>query len=85
VKIPSIFTTMAGTVLVFGEARMINCYDWAWTDLVYRRSEDNGNTWSDLQLLYANTSDANHPVGDDMCPRVRNPLRVRSPPCEAFS
>ena len=55
-KIPYLFTTQSGTLLAFAEARHVTCYDWAGTDLVWKRSTDNGATWSKLRVVYSNTS-----------------------------
>ncbi|CAF4148827.1 unnamed protein product, partial [Adineta steineri] len=52
-RIPSILTTSAGTLLAFGEARMFSCSDYTQTDIVYKRSLDNGKTWSNLQKWVA--------------------------------
>lgn len=52
IKIPSILTTVHGTLLAFGEARMFSCSDYTQTDIVYKRSVDNGQTWSPLQVVY---------------------------------
>ena len=56
IKIPSILTTTRGTLLAFGEARMFSCSDYTETDIVYKRSLDNGRTWSNLQILYRGNS-----------------------------
>jgi sialidase-1 len=55
-KIPYLFTTSAGTLLAFAEARYVTCDDWAATDLVFKRSTDNGTTWSKLRVVYGNSS-----------------------------
>lgn len=52
IKIPSILTTSKGTLLAFGEARLFTCSDYTQTDIVYKRSIDNGQTWSDIKILY---------------------------------
>lgn len=56
IKIPDIILTQNGTLIAFGEARMFSCSDWTWTDLVYKKSYDNGTTWSELLILYSNTT-----------------------------
>ena len=56
VKIPSLLFLESGDILAFGEARMHSCADTAWTDLVMKRSRDNGTTWSSVQVVYANSS-----------------------------
>ncbi len=45
IKIPSLVVTHNGTLLATGEARHVNCSDYTWTDLVFKRSFDNGSTW----------------------------------------
>jgi sialidase-1 len=71
IKIPSILTTTRGTLLAFGEARMFSCGDSTQTDIVYKRSLDNGKTWSDLQILYRGNS------SNDMYNRVGNVAPVQ--------
>ncbi|CAF0755329.1 unnamed protein product [Adineta ricciae] len=56
VRIPSVMTTVKGTLIAFGEARMFTCQDNTDIDIVYKRSLDNGRTWSDLQVLYRGNS-----------------------------
>lgn len=51
-RIPSIITTVRGTVLAFAEARKNNCGDAGDIDLVVKRSEDGGKTWSSLQMVW---------------------------------
>ena len=45
IKIPSLTLTSHGTLLALGEARRNNCSDYTTTDLVFKRSIDNGVTW----------------------------------------
>uniref|UniRef100_A0A7S2D5J3 Sialidase domain-containing protein n=1 Tax=Florenciella parvula TaxID=236787 RepID=A0A7S2D5J3_9STRA len=61
VKIPYVVETATGALLAFGEGRVGSCKDVAETHLIYRRSEDGGATWGDLQLMYA---DADHVIGN---------------------
>jgi sialidase-1 len=51
-RIPALVVTGKGTVLAFAEARKTNCADWDEIDLVVKRSEDGGKTWSDLRALF---------------------------------
>lgn len=51
-RIPAIVTTTEGTLLAFAEGRKNGCSDNGDIDLVMKRSEDNGQTWSDLQLVW---------------------------------
>ncbi|WP_276500254.1 sialidase family protein [Terrimonas pollutisoli] len=66
-RIPSLVTTSKGTVLAFAEARKINCGDAGDIDMVVKRSEDGGKTWSPLQVIWndsANTCGNPAPVVD---------------------
>lgn len=47
-RIPSLIRTNAGTLLAFAEGRKYNNKDYGDINLVYRRSTDNGATWSAL-------------------------------------
>lgn len=38
------------------EGRKETCGDYAWTDLVYKRSTDDGETWSSIKVLRSNSS-----------------------------
>ena len=57
-KIPVLLRTRAGSLLAFAEARRENCSDFARTDLVVRRSVDEGATWSELALVGAPPEEA---------------------------
>lgn len=50
-RIPSLVRTGNGTLIAFAEGRKHNPQDWGDIDLVYKRSVDNGATWSPLQVL----------------------------------
>ena len=59
-RIPAIVKTKAGTLLAFAEARRAYCADSQEIDLVLRRSEDDGRTWSAAQTVLSGTdSDPN--------------------------
>ncbi len=58
-RIPAIVTTNTGTLLAFAEGRKIGCSDTGDIDLVMKRSEDNGNTWSKLIVIWDD--------GDNVC------------------
>eukprot|EP00750_Incisomonas_marina_P030423 INCI750.1.p1 GENE.INCI750.1~~INCI750.1.p1 ORF type:complete len:380 (+),score=49.90 INCI750.1:217-1356(+) len=58
VKIPSLLYLQSGAILAFGEARKFSCADTAWTDLVVKRSADNGTTWSALQVVHSNSTNS---------------------------
>lgn len=51
-RIPAIIRTKKGTLLAFAEARKNNCGDAGDIDLVVRRSQDNGKTWSALVTVW---------------------------------
>ncbi|MCK5367051.1 MAG: exo-alpha-sialidase, partial [Cyclobacteriaceae bacterium] len=50
-RIPSLVTTHNGTLLAIAEQR-IGLHDHAQNDIVLRRSEDNGKTWSDIHVIH---------------------------------
>jgi sialidase-1 len=50
-RIPAIVRTKLGTLLAFAEARRTWCADSQEIDLVVRRSEDDGRTWSAQQIV----------------------------------
>jgi sialidase-1 len=50
-RIPALITTQEGTVLAFAEGRKNDASDSGDIDLVMRRSEDGGKTWSALTVL----------------------------------
>jgi len=66
-RIPAILTTSKGTVLAFAEGRKKGSSDAGDIDLVMKRSEDGGNTWDDLKVIWdagENTSGNPSPVLD---------------------
>lgn len=54
-RIPAIVKTKAGTLLAFAEARRAWCADSQEIDLVMRRSDDDGRTWSATQTVLSGT------------------------------
>ncbi|MFN2128637.1 MAG: carbamoyltransferase C-terminal domain-containing protein, partial [Anaerolineales bacterium] len=50
-RIPSLVTTKSGDLLAIAERR-IGLHDHAQNDIVCKRSEDQGKTWSELQVIY---------------------------------
>ena len=52
-RIPAVIVTQKGTVLAFCEARKQSIVDQTPTDMVLRRSFDNGKTWQPMQVLLA--------------------------------
>jgi sialidase-1 len=51
-RIPAIITTKNGTILSFAEGRKKTSSDTGDIDLVMKRSEDNGLTWSELAVIW---------------------------------
>ena len=67
-RIPAIVKTTAGALLAFAEGRKAGCSDTGDIDLVLKRSEDGGDTWSQLQVVWSdgeNTSGNPAPVVDE--------------------
>lgn len=67
-RIPAIVVTPRGTILAFAEGRKGGCADTGDIDLVLKRSEDGGKTWSDLQVVWnddKNTCGNPAPVVDE--------------------
>lgn len=60
-RIPSIVTAGDGSLLVFCEARHESWMDKSHTDIVVRRSTDNGQTWSEAVNLTASANGAAMP------------------------
>jgi len=56
-RIPAMLLTQNGTLLAFCEARKYSCKDHGFVDLVLKRSFDQGQTWSPLQVVYSNSTD----------------------------
>ena len=50
-RIPAVIVTQKGTVLAFCEARKKSIVDQTPTDMVLRRSFDNGRTWQPMQII----------------------------------
>jgi sialidase-1 len=84
IKIPYLFTTKLGTLIALGEARVDSCSDYASTDLVFKRSVDDGQSWSPLQVLWShanyNTTDA--VVIGNAAPVVLKSGRILVPFCK---
>ena len=51
-RIPAIVSSTNGTLLAFAEGRKNGCSDTGDIDLVMKRSMDNGQTWSELQVIW---------------------------------
>lgn len=56
IKIPYLFSTQKGTLIALAEARYNSCSDFTATDLVMKKSDDSGKTWSQLEIFYGNSS-----------------------------
>ena len=62
-RIPAIITTQKGTLLAFAEGRKNNCGDSGDIDLVLRRSADGGKSWSNLMVVWSDsTNTCGNPV-----------------------
>jgi len=51
-RIPAVVATNKGSLVAFAEARKNSCSDTGDIDLVMKRSEDEGKTWSALQVVW---------------------------------
>jgi sialidase-1 len=72
-RIPAVIATERGTLLAFAEARRGDCGDAGDIDLVMRRSEDGGRTWSPMAVVWddeGNTCGNPAPVADKRSGRV---------------
>lgn len=86
IKIPSILITSKGSLLAFGEARLFSCGDYTQTDLVYKRSTDNGQTWSSMKILYRGNSTSSNDdftrVGNVAPVQLKTSERILIPFCK---
>lgn len=79
-KIPSLIHLTSGVLLAFAEARVGACSDYAWTDLVMKRSLDNGQTWSQIEVVRAEGRTWSMTVVGNAAPvQVRSSGRVLLP------
>lgn len=69
-RIPAICTTKNGTLLAFGEARRDSWTDRSYTNIVVKRSTDNGKTWSKMQYLTTVPEGLNPGAFINPCPVV---------------
>lgn len=67
VRIPALLVTRSGTLLAFGTARRGGGGDYAWNDLILRRSFDEGLSWGEVQLLPGDNTSGPATV-DNPCP-----------------
>ncbi|WP_394429057.1 exo-alpha-sialidase [Streptomyces sp. SGAir0957] len=56
-RIPAVVRTVKGTLLAFAEGRTHDCSDAGDIDVVVKRSEDGGRTWSPLQVVNEGAGD----------------------------
>ena len=84
VRIPSLLTAARGTLLALGEGRMYSCDDDTQKDIVYKRSLDNGKTWSTLQVLYRGnaSNDVYNGVGNFVPIQLKSNERILFPFCK---
>lgn len=68
-RIPSLLVTKKGTLLAFCEGRKDNRRDHGDIDLIIKRSEDNGKTWSKLSIVYEEGGAKKVTIGNP-CPVV---------------
>lgn len=76
-RIPSLIVTANGTLLAFGEGRKGSDSDTGDIDLLLKRSEDGGETWSETQVVWddgANTCGNPCPVIDATSKRILLPM-----------
>ncbi len=76
-RIPALLTTSEGTLLAFCEGRKTGRGDSGDIDLVLKRSDDHGRTWSKMQVVWddaANTCGNPCPVVDRSTGRIWLPL-----------
>ena len=72
-RIPTIIKAKNGTILAFAEGRKKSCSDTGDVDLVYKKSCDNGITWSSLKVIWddgKNTCGNPSPVVDIKSGRI---------------
>lgn len=79
IKIPYILATPRGALIAWGEARLANCSDYTGTDLVTKRSEDGGLTWTPLAIFYSNSSETEFNVIGNAAPVVTASGRIVVP------
>ena len=81
IRIPALLTTSKGTLIAFGEARLFSCADGTQIDIAYKRSTDNGKTWSELKILVRGneTGDAYTHAGNFAPVQLRYNQRILVP------
>jgi sialidase-1 len=82
-RIPAILTTAKGTLIAFAEARMVNCDDHTQIDIAYKRSLDNGKTWSDLKVACrGNGTNGGYTAGNPAPVQLKYNQRILLPFCK---
>lgn len=62
-RVPAIVRTKRGTLLAFCEGRKSSSKDYGHMDIVYKRSTNNGTSWSPLKVLFTkNEGTCNNPT-----------------------
>ncbi|CAF1185572.1 unnamed protein product [Rotaria sordida] len=83
-RIPAILTTAKGTLIAFSEARIFSCADETQIDIAYKRSFDNGKTWSDLKIACRgnDTNDGYTRAGNPTPVQLKYNQRILLPFCK---
>ncbi len=74
-RIPAVIKASNGDLLAFAEGRVSGCNDFGDVDIVLKRSEDNGKSWSSLEVVADNGSLQSGnpaPVEDLLDPRYKS-------------
>ena len=74
-RIPAVIKVSNGVLLAFAEGRRSGCNDFGDVDIVLKRSEDNGQSWSPLTVVADNGSLQSGnpaPVEDSLDPRFKD-------------
>ncbi len=72
IRIPAIVQSKGGTLLAFAEGRVLDS-DHGENDIILRRSNDDGTTWSDTQIVAASGKDS---LNDPCALALHDPDRV---------
>eukprot|EP01113_Clastostelium_recurvatum_P049345 TRINITY_DN9126_c0_g1_i5.p1 TRINITY_DN9126_c0_g1~~TRINITY_DN9126_c0_g1_i5.p1 ORF type:complete len:325 (-),score=40.53 TRINITY_DN9126_c0_g1_i5:74-1015(-) len=81
-RIPDLLRLSSGSLLAFAEARKLNCGDHGWVDLVVKASHDGGATWTNLTVVYSNSTSSVHTtIGNAVPMQERVTNRVIVPFC----
>lgn len=72
IRIPAIVQSKAGTLLAFAEGRVLDS-DHGENDILLRRSEDGGKTWSDTQVVAESGRDS---LNDPCALALHDPERI---------